>query len=192
MLVGCVVLAAGSSRRFGGKKLHASLAGESFIEHSLSLLPQDGPALVVTGDPLISALAQKNNIAVVNNASPELGISRSIFLGTQALSHCDGICFLVADQPLLQKASVLRLIAHWRTHPNHIMRAAHNGVPANPCVFPKVFFPALRALQGDQGGSTVAKAHPDRVILLELPARELFDCDTPEALHLLQEKEGLL
>lgn len=190
MAIGCVILAAGRGERFGGDKLHASFSGESLILRAIQAVPEGCPAAVVTGDCAIAALARASKMAVVWNHRPELGISRSVCLGTMAMIQCDAICFLVADQPLLKRESVCRLLDEWRRSPECIIRAAHHGKPGNPCVFPRDFFPALCALREDRGGSAVARAFPDRVRLTELPERELWDCDTPEALHQLCNEEG--
>ena len=189
MEIGCVILAAGKGERFGGDKLHAEFSGLSLILRAMQAVPEGCPAAVVTGDSSISALARVHQMTVVWNHRPELGISRSVCLGTMAMTHYDALCFLVADQPLLRRESVSRLLDEWRLHPDCIIRAAHDGKPGNPCVFPREFFPALCSLQGDRGGSAVAKAFPDRVHLVQLPSQELMDCDTPEALRLIQ-KEG--
>ena len=190
MEIGCVILAAGIAQRFGGDKLHALFSGQSLMARAIAAVPEGCPAAVVTRDSSIAALARAHKMTVVWNHKPELGVSRSVRLGTLAMIQCDAICFLVADQPLLRKESTARLLRTWRESPESIVRASHGGRPGNPCVFPKHFFPALCALQGDRGGSAVARAYPDRVILVDLPERELLDCDTPEALRLLCEKEG--
>lgn len=189
MVIGCVILAAGSALRFGGDKLHAEFSGQSLIARAMQAVPESCPTAVVTGDSQIAALAREHQMAVVWNHRPELGISRSVCLGTMAMTQCDAICFLVADQPLLTCDSVRKLLDEWRLHPDCIIRASHRGKPGNPCIFPKAFFPALCSLQGDRGGSAVARAFPDRVRLTELPEHELWDCDTPESLQLLLKEE---
>ena len=190
MEIGCVILAAGRSERFGGDKLHADFSGQSLIQRAIQAVPEGCPAAVVTGDSQIAALARAHSMTVVWNHRPGLGISRSVRLGTMAMIQCSAICFLVADQPMLKRDSVSRLLDEWRSHPKFIIRASHQGKPGNPCVFPKDLFPTLCSLQGDIGGGAVARAFPERVIPVELQERELMDCDTPEALSQLCNKEG--
>ncbi|MBE6933064.1 MAG: nucleotidyltransferase family protein [Ruminococcaceae bacterium] len=190
MKIGCVILAAGSGMRFGGDKLHAEFSGVSLIRRAMQAVPEGCPAAVVTGDSQIAALAREQQMTVVWNHRPELGISRSVRLGTMAMTQYNAICFLVADQPLLKRESVQKLLDEWRLHPDRIIRAAHDGKPGNPCVFPREFFPALCNLQGDRGGSAVARSFPEKVIMVELPKRELLDCDTPEVLRQLCSEEG--
>ena len=39
--IGCVLLAAGEGKRFGGKKLMVLLNGKPILEHILSVVPKD-------------------------------------------------------------------------------------------------------------------------------------------------------
>ena len=189
MTVGYVVLAAGRGRRFGGQKLRAELHGRSLISRALDAVPAGAPACVVAGEPEIMAMARARGMAAVCNTCPAEGISRSIRLGIEALPEADALCFLVADQPLLSRRSVAHLADVWAQMPEKIVRAAHGATPGNPCIFPRRFFAELLTLREDRGGSAVIRAHPESVQCVQLPAHELLDCDTPEALALLSGKE---
>ena len=58
---------------------------------------------------------------------------------------------------------------------------------SNPCLFPAAYFPELAALEGDRGGKRVIRAHPEAVLTVPLPEKELFDTDTKEDLSRLKE-----
>ena len=181
---GCVVLAAGSARRFGGNKLTAAVEGVALIRRALSAVPAERFArvAVVTQYPEIWELAKEFSFTPVRNDAPEAGVSRSIALGLAALGNCPGALFLVADQPLLRRESVDALVTLWQEKPDGIAALGHGGVRGNPCLFPARLFPELRALQGDRGGAAVIRRHEDLLTLLEVDPRELQDADTPEAL----------
>lgn len=181
---GCVVLAAGSARRFGGNKLTAAVAGVTLIRRALSAVPAErfSQVAVVTQYPEIWKLAKEFSFTPVWNDVPEAGVSRSIALGLAALGNCPGALFLVADQPLLRRESVDALVTLWQEKPDGIAALGHGGVRGNPCLFPARLFPELRALQGDRGGAAVIRRHEDLLTLLEVDPRELQDADTPEAL----------
>ncbi|MBS6317344.1 MAG: NTP transferase domain-containing protein, partial [Firmicutes bacterium] len=98
------------------------------------------------------------------------------------MAGCGAILYQVADQPLLEQETVRRELEYFRTHPDHIVGLAHNGVRGNPCIFPRKFFPELMALEGDVGGNVVIRAHPDALLLYETSAAELRDVDTVETL----------
>ena len=72
------------------------------------------------------------------------------------------------------------------SHPDRLVGVAHGGVRGNPCIFPARFFPELRQLLGDQGGGAVIRRHLDELLLLEVPAWELADVDTVQALETLE------
>ena len=87
-------------------------------------------------------------------------------------------------------ASLPRLLETMRSGerplPDCIAAAAHNGKRGNPCLFPARFFPELCALEADRGGSSVIRRHEDALLLVEAGERELFDCDTKQALEILK------
>ena len=132
---------------------------------------------VVSQYPALLEEASLAGFDTLLNDRPEDGISRTIRLGTQAMADCAGILYMVADQPLLRAGTVRRVVDAWRANPDCIAAAAHNGKRGSPCLFPAQFFPELCALEADRGGSSVIRRHGER---------ELFDCDTKQALEILK------
>jgi molybdenum cofactor cytidylyltransferase len=188
MHLGCVVMAAGNASRFGGNKLYAALEGKTLIRRALEAVPTERleRVVVVTQYPEIADAAKEFSFIAIMNHRPDLGISRTISLGLQQLADMDAVLFLVADQPLLQRASIAHLLNLARQHPGQIIAAAHGGMRGNPCLFPACFFPELLALEGDRGGSEVIRRHSEQLVLAEIPAQELLDVDTPSELERLQ------
>jgi len=191
-LLGCVVMAAGNARRFGGNKLTAALDGRPLIRRALEAVP-DGvfqKVVVVTQYSEVADIAKEFHFTVVTNPHPERGASGTVALGLQELQNCDAVCFQVADQPLLRQETVAALADFWRKHPDRITALGHGGVRGNPCIFPARFFPELMALSGDTGGAAVIRAHPEALLLYEAPAEELSDVDTAEALSALRARRS--
>lgn len=184
MRLGCVVMAAGAASRFGGGKLAARVGGKSLFRRALEAVPADRcfAVAVVAHEPDFLALAERFRFLTVDNDRPELGVSRTIRLGLEALGNCQGVMFLVADQPFLRRESAEKAMALFAEHPDRIVALAHGGRRGNPCVFPASLFPELLALEGDTGGSAVILRHEELLLLLETPAEELMDVDTPEQL----------
>lgn len=182
MKIGCVVLAAGNARRFGSNKLQVQVDGESLIRRTLETVPSGLVTVVVSQYPEILSLAGEYGFEAVWNDQPDLGLSRSVRLGLEQLLDCDGVLFLVADQPWLKRDSAEALAALWAQNPGKIAAMAHGGIRGNPCIFPARFYPELLELTGDRGGSAVIRNHEADLILLETDALELTDIDTPEAL----------
>ena len=181
--IGCVVMAAGNGRRFGENKLTALVNGKPLIRHALDAVPEGLETVVVTQYDEILSIGKEYGFHTIVNSHPEWGISHTIRLGTEHLLHCDGILYMVSDQPLLQRDSVERLLSLWREHPDHIVGASHNGIRGNPNLFPKEFFPALLSLKEDRGGNGIIRANENRLLLVEIHKNELEDVDTKAALQ---------
>ena len=181
--IGCVVMAAGTEQA----RLLRPYDGKALIARALDAVPPElaGDTVVVASGEGVAELARARGFAVLPNEQPARGISRTIRLGTQALSGCDGILYMVADQPKLRQETVARIVEVFCQHPDRIVGAGHEGRRGNPNLFPARFFEELMALSGDHGGSSVIRAHEDALLLVETDAEELFDCDTPEALESL-------
>ena len=189
MRIGCVIMAAGSGSRFGGNKLAAPFHGKELARYALEAIPEAvTDRVAVTQHEEIAGLAAEYGVPSVRNLHPEWGISYTIRLGTEFLRDCDGILYLVSDQPLLRRTSVERVIAEFLQRPDHIVAMSHNGRRGNPCLFPREFFPELCALEGDVGGSQVIRRHLERLRLVEAEARELEDVDTRDTLEKLGRK----
>ena len=180
---GCLVMAAGNASRFGENKLAARFDGQSLFSLALAAIPAEmfARVTVVSQYPALLEEASLAGFDTILN-----GISRTIRLGTQAMADCAGILYMVADQPLLRAGTVRRVVDAWWANPDCIAAAAHNGKRGNPCLFPARFFPELCALEADRGGSSVIRRHEDALLLVEAGERELFDCDTKQALEILK------
>lgn len=185
---GCLLMAAGNASRFGENKLTARFDGQSLFSLALAAIPKElfARVTVVSQYPALLEEAARTGFDTILNDRPQDGVSRTIRLGTQAMADCDGILYMVADQPLLRAGTVRRVVDVWRAHPECIAAAAHNGNRGNPCLFPARFFLELCALEADRGGSSVIRRHEDALLLVEAGERELFDCDTKQALEILK------
>ena len=188
MELGCVILAAGSAVRFGGNKLTARFRGKMLIEWAFDAVPAErlSAVAVVTQYPVVEALAAARGFETIRNPEPELGISRSVVLGTAALAErCGGIVYLAADQPLLRRATVEGLLERFLEDPTRVAVPAAGERQGNPCVFPKTLFPELLTITGDRGGRQIKNRHPELVTLVPVPEEELFDVDTLSDLNCL-------
>lgn len=189
--VSCIILAAGTGKRFGGEKLLAEVGGIPMIVRAFHAVPEESlhQVAVVSADERILELAQEHGFLPVQNTAPEEGISRSIRLGMEALEPCTAILFMVGDQPFLKKERLQMILKEAEKSPDSIIALSQNGVAGNPVLFPAEFFEELKALHGDRGGKAVMSKYPSRQKLMETPREELLDVDTPEMLEEIQ-KEG--
>ena len=187
--VGLVVLAAGSALRFGENKLLAPFRGTPLLRRALDAVPRERleRCAVVTRFASCEAMARERGFVCLRNDRPDLGQSHSVRLGVEALGKsCGALVFLVADQPLLRRESVERLLRAHRDAPERIVVLAHEGRFGNPVLFPQRYYPELLSLTGDRGGRALLRAHPEAVLTVEAGAEELLDVDTAQELAALE------
>jgi len=178
--IGCVIMAAGRSSRFGRNKLLEEIGGKSLICRALESVPAEMlyKTVVVTGYPEIKSQAEERGFSVVRNERPEDGISLSIRLGLNELQDVDAVMFVVCDQPYLKRQSVAAALESYLEHPDQILSMSNNGRRGNPCIFPSALFPELLKLEGDVGGSAVIRKHDELMQLFEVAeVAELEDVD---------------
>ena len=128
--VACILLAAGSARRFGGGKLYAPLGGRPLWEWAAGRLEAAGFVsryLVVKGgdDPQPG----RPGWQLVENPSAEEGIASSIRAGVLAAAGHARVVIALADMPFVD--------------PNHLAALAADA------------FPDLLELRGDRGAAAL-------------------------------------
>ena len=81
--IGCVVMAAGTGRRFGGDKLGSVVDGKSLIRRALEAVPTGEffRVIVVTSHDEVKECAKNFHFTVIDNPHPDWGQSYSIRLG---------------------------------------------------------------------------------------------------------------
>lgn len=185
--LGCVIMASGLGRRFGGNKLMADFGGQPMICRSLNATQGIfSRRIVVTRHDDIAALCREHGIDVLRHDLPHR--SDTIRLGLNALPDSDGVMFCPGDQPLLRQDSVAALALSFSARNDRIWRVAHGDMPGSPVVFPRWAFPTLHALPKGAGGGHVIRQHPEQLSCLQIDnPLELMDADTPDALNILRQ-----
>lgn len=184
MPVAIVLLAAGSSRRFQGKKLLYQMGEKPMyrcLVDELTKLPKDffSQRVLVTQYPEIAKDLEGEGYQVIFNYETELGISHSIALAIGALApEIDSVCFAVCDQPYLRGETVKGLIEGFFRSKKGMGCLIHEGEFGNPAVFSMRYREELLALTGDVGGRKVIRRHLDDLYLHEAEdGKELVDID---------------
>ena len=185
--VGCVIMASGLGKRFGSNKLMADFAGKPMFLRALQASDDlFDDRIVVTRHQDIGELCQKLGVKAVLHSFPHR--SDTIRLGLEALGDVDGCLFMPADQPLLRRETVARMVQQWRTEQETILRPVCNDTPGSPVLFPQWAFQELRTLPEGKGGGWVIRNHPDKTAVLQIKDPfELMDADTPEMLDRLKQ-----
>jgi molybdenum cofactor cytidylyltransferase len=179
-----VLLAAGSSSRFGSPKQLAEVEGRPMLLRALEILlelDEPAPLTVVLGanaDQLLPLLDHPA-VSVVVNTGFEQGMAGSIRTGVLAApSNARGVLIALVDQVAVTSDDLRRLVECWQQQPERIVAARYSGVSGSPAIFPREFFPQLAALQGDRGARSLLSLHAARVVAVPMPSAAL-DVDTP-------------
>lgn len=192
-----VVLAAGESRRFGGGKLTALLAGRPLILWPLSALGEASAAgylagltvVLREGDTELQALLNGTATTVMLVPSADAALSRSLQAGLAALEALPGppvtaalVC--LADQPGLTLETIAALVRAWRSGAGPIIRpryAERPDEPGHPLLLTRSAWPLAASATGDSGLGPALRERPELVQFVELPG-DNPDIDRPEQL----------
>lgn len=179
-----IVLAAGSSRRFGSPKQLIKLDGQLLLHRAIASAGEVAGAAVtvVLGAHAAEIAAVLPPVGLHVNREWREGIGSSIRCAVRALpGACAGVLIVLADQPKVTAAGLRRLVSAWHSQPRHIIAARYSAVTGVPAIFPRWCFEELTALHGDVGARAVIARHEDRVVPILLPEAGI-DIDRPEDL----------
>ncbi len=183
---GCVIMASGLGKRFGGNKLMADFHGSPMICRILDVTEGlFARRVVVTRHADVAQYARSRGTDVILHSLPRR--SDTVRLGLKALGNVDGAMFCPGYQPLLRHQTVEALLQSAALCPDAIWRTCFGGQPGAPILFPHWAFDKLLSLPEGKGGGYVAKEYPDRVRYLPVQdGAELMDADTQETLEYLK------
>jgi len=191
MKIGCIVLAAGHSKRFGADdKLLCTLGDKPLARWILDTLPTElfsNRVAVITSEQ-VKALCEEAHFPFVQYEGGVL--SDSIRVGLNHLpSELDGYLFVNADRPFLRRETLISMVQVFNKAPNSVVRLFWQDTPSNPILFPSCARADLLALEGDRGGSAVLKSGKYKIE--KVYARyetETWDADSPEALEKMRDE----
>jgi protein-tyrosine phosphatase len=182
-----VVLAAGSSSRFGHPKALASLWGRPLLQHVLDTVATVGFAEVVVvlgrdATEIEKALSWRSERRV-RNPNPEAGLSGSLRIGLQGLgSASEAAMIFLGDQPAVRGDVVRRLLESlaWPIRPIAAPVYERGGGP-NPVLIHRAAWPLALEAEADRGLGPILRQRPDLVAEVAVPGSNP-DVDTPEDL----------
>ena len=178
-----ILLAAGSSRRFGGDKL-------------LHLLPDGRPLAVAAADSLrpacdrlvavlrpeaheLAELLAAAGCATIFCAGADGGMGNSLAGAVRATPNAAGWVVALADMPFIATRSHQQVVAALRRGAS-IAATEYGGRRGHPVGFSSRWFAALAALTGDQGARSIVQANDELITRCAVDDDGVLrDVDTP-------------
>jgi molybdenum cofactor cytidylyltransferase len=180
--VAAIVLAAGSSSRFGSRnKLIEKIDGAPMVVRVVALALASGasPVIAVTGFEAqrVAAPLRGLGVRIVHNPLFGEGLSASLRAGLGAVpADCDGALVLLGDMPRVELSVVEALLSVFAAHgPEAICVPVRNGRLGNPLLWGRSHFPEMMALAGDRGAKALLERHAANVVEVEVATDSVFE-----------------
>jgi molybdenum cofactor cytidylyltransferase len=180
-----IVLAAGTSSRFGSTKQLAPAGGKPLAQHAIDALQATGEfeeIVVVTGhdaEAVEAALALPPAARFVRNPAYREGQSTSLAAAIHALDDSsEAAVVLMADQPGVASDVIVRMIERFRETHSQIVRAAYRDGPG-PALLSREVYAEAGHLTGDVGARVLMASHPDWVDEVPVDDDVPRDIDVP-------------
>jgi molybdenum cofactor cytidylyltransferase len=190
-----IILAAGSSSRFGYPKQLVKHNSISLIRHALAEASKSSEQVLVVLGANFELI--KNEIGdypaslLVNNPDWEEGMSSSIRCGLSELLKkdplIDAVIFMVCDQPFADASLLAGLVAKYKEGNKAIIASAYKDTIGTPVLFDKAYFPVLLELKGQSGAKKIITENIDAVAPVPFPLGYV-DIDTKEDYKNLKKK----
>jgi molybdenum cofactor cytidylyltransferase len=189
--VAAIVLAAGSSHRFGeANKLLVAIEGKPLLLRVVEAIEAAGISrvIIVTGHEAerITAATTGSNRRHAHNPRHCDGMGSSVAVGVTALDDdIAGVLIAQGDMPAVDAALIATLLRRFIDggcdHVVHPLLA--DGRQGNPVIWPRRLFGSLAHLTGDRGGKRLVEAEGDRAIRIAIDGDgPCADIDTPAEL----------
>jgi len=189
MTPGALILAAGSSRRFGGDKRKSEFApGKTLLQATIELVS------ALFNDVLVVLRADDQDYAneitvkypgIVCYCAPESaqGMGHSLGNASTQISEWQAAAVFLADMPFVAPSTIKALTDTYLVHQadQPIVMPTYADQRGHPVIFDRAYFSELASLNGDNGARTVVSAHKENVILTSVnDPGVLKDIDRPD------------
>jgi molybdenum cofactor cytidylyltransferase len=180
-MIAAIVLAAGSSTRFGSDKRLHPIGGMPMARLAVIAALAAGlePVIVVSrpNDTALAAALAGTGAWLVANADPSRGSRSSLRAGLAAVpAASSGAVVLLADMPLVLPGMVAAVASALGSAP--LVLSRYGTVQAPPTGISRALFAELDG-EGDDGGRTLVGQHRAEALVLDWPAEALLDVDNP-------------
>jgi molybdenum cofactor cytidylyltransferase len=179
--IDAILLAAGSSSRFGSDKRSYPVNGVPMLQRTLGVLVDAVRSVTVVlkqcdRDILPQLLGEFSNdprVLPLLLDHPAAGIGSNLALAVAHLpAECAGVLVMLADMPYVQSQTVQAVADSFNV--GKIIAPVFSGDDGNeqrghPVLFARQFFQELELLTGDSGARSVLQRHADSILYLPVP-----------------------
>lgn len=182
-----ILLAAGSSKRFGSAKLMHALPdgvpiGVAAAQVMMHVLPNT-IAVVRPDDYVLKQALLAIGLKVVDNPFADEGMGRSLAVGINAAPKADGWLIALADMPWLLPETLAILVDRLRNGTS-MVAPVYRGRRGHPVGFASCWGERLKALCEDKGARDLIAEYYDELVLLNTNDPGVVeDIDYPDALE---------
>jgi molybdenum cofactor cytidylyltransferase len=179
-MIGAIVLAAGSSSRMGRSKATLTMGplGRTFVDAIAETLDAAGVSAVRV---VVAPGLDRTPRSGVVNPNPSAGMLSSVQCGLRAFQDpLDAVLVWPVDHPLVERGTVLAMIAAFRRDGAPIVVPTHGGRRGHPVLFAACVFPELLTADPSCGARAVVHAHDNRLELAVADRGVIQDIDTPD------------
>lgn len=166
--IAAILLAAGSSQRFGGDKLLYPLPDGTpmAVAAAISLRAAccDTVAVLRPHNDALARVLAAEGCQIIPCADAERGMGHSLAAGVRARSDAAAWVVALADMPFITADSHHAVVARLRMGAS-LAACAYRQRRGHPVGFSKIWLDALTALTGDQGARTLLDAHCQELVL---------------------------
>ena len=186
-----IVLAAGTSSRFGQTKQVLELEGKALVQHAIDAAADAGldEIIVVLGhdaERVGASLQLPARARTVLNPRYEDGQSTSLAAGLHAAdSASEAAVVLLADQPGIAAGHIRALVDAFEARRPRIVRLRFRDGPG-PALLSREVWDEARAFTGDTGGREIIAAHREWVEEVAVDGDVPVDVDRPSDLDRLR------
>ena len=172
--VAAIVLAAGTASRFGRPKQLIDLGGRPLVTYAVQSALDAGVSevIVVLGNEAaqVGDALSTLPVGLVFNPRFAEGQGTSVAAGIAALSpDIDAVVILLGDQPGVRPATIEALVEAFATGTSGIIAPVYGTILGNPVLFGRDLFPALQALDGDEGARSIIRSRMPEVLRVPVP-----------------------
>ena len=193
---GIIILAAGSSSRYGSIKQLLHFNNKTLLQHVIDEAFDSGgePIIVVAGanaDEVLKEIKNKN-VEIVFNKDWEQGMASAIVAGLKKTitlnNDIEKVIITVCDQPFVSSLLFQQLYRTQNESIKHIVACSYADTIGTPVLFTQKNFDALMSLQGEEGAKKILKASAEDIATIDFPQGNI-DIDTREDYEQLLDRQ---